>query len=41
MIAEPKSRRKGIAREALTIMMAYAVQHLVSDFIAAILFFQV
>jgi RimJ/RimL family protein N-acetyltransferase len=29
MIAEPASRRKGIAREALTIMMAYAADHLV------------
>ena len=31
MIAEPGSRRKGIAREALTIMMAYAAEHLVRD----------
>ncbi len=31
MIAEPKSRRKGIALEALSIMITYAAQHLVSS----------
>lgn len=28
MIAESASRRKGIAQEALKLMMAYCVQHL-------------
>ena len=30
MIAEKGSRRKGLAQEAVTLFMAYAVKHLVS-----------
>ena len=30
MIAEEGSRRKGLAQEAVTLFMAYAVKHLVS-----------
>jgi RimJ/RimL family protein N-acetyltransferase len=36
MVAEVKTRRKGIAREALTLLMAYAVSQLVSLFLTCV-----
>lgn len=38
MVAEQRSRRKGIAREALTLFMAYASTDLVSDLFSSNLF---